>query len=50
MTEVTLDFLARQMERVLDRIGAIEDQLTVLTEMMIVSTAPPKASPRIGGR
>jgi hypothetical protein len=34
MTEVTLDFLARQIERVLDRIGTIEDQFTVLTEMI----------------
>jgi len=31
MTEVTLDFLARQFERVLDRLGAVEDQITVLT-------------------
>ena len=35
MTEVTIDFLARKLERVLDRIGTIEDQFTVLTEMMI---------------
>jgi uncharacterized protein YigA (DUF484 family) len=35
MTEVTLDFVARQIERVLDRIDAIEEKLTVLTEMMI---------------
>jgi hypothetical protein len=31
--EVTLAFLARQLERVLDRLGAIEDQITVLTGM-----------------
>jgi hypothetical protein len=35
MPEVTLDSVARQIERVLERIGAIEDKLTVLTEMMI---------------
>jgi hypothetical protein len=29
--EVTLTFLSRQIERVLDRLGAIEDQMTVLT-------------------
>jgi uncharacterized protein YigA (DUF484 family) len=32
---VTLEFLARQMERVLTRLGSIEDQLTVLTGMAI---------------
>ncbi|HWY82723.1 MAG TPA: hypothetical protein VNY10_12515 [Roseiarcus sp.] len=35
MTEVTIDFLARRLERILDRIGTIEDQFTVLTEMVI---------------
>jgi len=29
----TLEFLSRQVDRVLDRIGAIEDQITVLTGM-----------------
>ena len=32
---VTLEFLARQQERVLTRLGAIEDQITVLTGMAI---------------
>jgi hypothetical protein len=32
---VSLDFLARQLERVLTRLGAIEDQLTVLSGMAI---------------
>lgn len=30
---VSLEFVARQLERVLDRLGAIEDQITVLTGM-----------------
>ena len=29
--EITLEFIARQLERMLDRIGTIEDQITVLT-------------------
>jgi hypothetical protein len=33
MTEVSLEFLSRQLDRVLDRLGAIEDQITVLTGM-----------------
>ena len=33
--EVSLAFLGRQLERVLDRLGAIEDQITVLTGMAI---------------
>jgi hypothetical protein len=33
--DVTLDFLARQLERVLTRLGAIKDQITVLTGMAI---------------
>ena len=33
--EVSLEFLARQLERVLTRLGAIEDQITVLTGMAI---------------
>jgi hypothetical protein len=35
MTEVSLDFLAGQLERVLNRLGAVEDQITVLTGMTI---------------
>lgn len=35
MTEASLDFIQRQLERVLDRLGAIEDQITVLTGMAI---------------
>jgi hypothetical protein len=36
MTEpVTLDFLGRQMERLFDRLGAVEDQVGVLTGMVI---------------
>ena len=35
MPDVTLDFLARQLDRVLDRIGAVEDQITVLTGIAI---------------
>jgi hypothetical protein len=31
--KVTLEFLSRQIDRVLDRIGTIEDQITVLTGM-----------------
>jgi hypothetical protein len=31
--EVSLVFLARQIERVLDRLNALEDQITVLTGM-----------------
>ena len=37
MTEpenATLEFLARQLERVLSGLGAIEEQVTVLTGMM----------------
>jgi hypothetical protein len=30
---VTLEFVARQLDRVLTRLGAIEDQITVLTGM-----------------
>jgi hypothetical protein len=33
--DVSLEFLARQLERVLSRLGAIEDQITVLTGMAI---------------
>jgi hypothetical protein len=33
--KVSLEFLARQGERILNRLGAIEDQLTVLTGMAI---------------
>ena len=29
--EVTLEFLAKQLDKVLDRQGAMEDQITVLT-------------------
>jgi len=30
---ITLEFIARQLDRVLDRLGAMEDQITVLTGM-----------------
>jgi hypothetical protein len=33
MTDVSLEFVSRQLDRVLDRLGAIEDQITVLTGM-----------------
>jgi hypothetical protein len=33
--DVSLEFLARQLERVLSRLGSIEDQITVLTGMAI---------------
>ena len=33
--KVSLEFLARQLERVLTRLGTIEDQITVLTGMAI---------------
>jgi hypothetical protein len=29
--EITLEFVARQLDRVLDRVGTVEDQITVLT-------------------
>jgi hypothetical protein len=29
--EITLEFIARQLERMFDRIGTVEDQITVLT-------------------
>ncbi len=32
-SKVTLEFLSRQLERVLTGLGAIEDQITVLTGM-----------------
>ena len=35
MAEASLDFLAGQLERVLNRLGAVEDQITVLTGMTI---------------
>jgi len=35
MADVSLDFLASQLERVLNRLGAVEDQITVLTGMAI---------------
>jgi hypothetical protein len=35
MADVSLDFLASQLERVLNRLGAVEDQITVLTGMTI---------------
>jgi hypothetical protein len=31
--DVSIEFVSRQLERVLDRLGAIEDQITVLTGM-----------------
>ena len=33
--EVSLEFLARQLERILNGLGALEDQITVLTGMAI---------------
>jgi hypothetical protein len=33
MTDVSLEFVSRQLGRVPDRLGAIEDQITVLTGM-----------------
>jgi hypothetical protein len=30
---ITLEFIARQLDRVLDRLGTMEDQITVLTGM-----------------
>lgn len=33
MTEPSLEFISRQLERLLDRLGSIEDQITVLTGM-----------------
>ena len=35
MPDVSLDFLASQLERVINRLGAVEDQITVLTGMAI---------------
>lgn len=35
MPEPTLEFLSRQLERVLDRLSSIEDQITILTGMSI---------------
>jgi hypothetical protein len=35
MPDVTLDFLTRKLDRVLDRIGAVEDQIRVLTGIAI---------------
>jgi hypothetical protein len=35
MPDVSLDFVTRQLERVLDRIGAVEDQITILTGIAI---------------
>lgn len=31
MTEITLEFVARQLDRVLDQIGTMRDEITVLT-------------------
>lgn len=31
MSEITLEFISRQLDRVLDRLGAMEDQMTVQT-------------------
>jgi hypothetical protein len=33
--DVSLEFLARQLDRILTRLGAIEDQITVLTGLAI---------------
>jgi hypothetical protein len=33
MPEVSNEFISHQLDRVLDRLGAIEDQITVLTGM-----------------
>jgi hypothetical protein len=31
VTEITLEFVARQLDRVLDQIGTMRDEITVLT-------------------
>jgi hypothetical protein len=33
--EITLEFVARQLDRVLNRIGTVEDQVTVLTGIVM---------------
>ncbi len=33
--DISLEFLARQLERILTRLGVMEDQITVLTGMAI---------------
>ena len=30
-TPITLEFVARQLDRVLDRLGTLQDQITILT-------------------
>jgi len=35
MADVSPDFLASQLERVLNRLGAVEDQITVLTGITV---------------
>jgi hypothetical protein len=35
MTEITLEFLAEQQKKILDRLGTIEDQQTVLTGIVM---------------
>ena len=42
--KVTPEFLSRQLDRVLTGLGAIEDQITVLTGMAAPTTAHSTAS------
>lgn len=35
MADVTQEFIGRQLEQLINRVGAMEDQITVLTGMMI---------------
>lgn len=35
MAEITLDYLAEQQRKILDRLGTIEDQQTVLTGIVM---------------
>lgn len=35
MPEITLDFLARQMERVLTEVGSLRDDMSVLTALTL---------------
>lgn len=34
-TDISIEFIARQQERVINRLGSIEDQITVLTGIAI---------------
>jgi hypothetical protein len=39
MPEVSNEFISHQLDRVLDRLGAIEDQIAVLTDMATRNTS-----------